>query len=112
MKKFLVTLGFACSFAGYSPAQMATSASAAPAATPQAAAPVKNPATTVLRTPPAGREKNTLGATDAMPADKFDYKPAPDQMTFGPPVVHIIESNNSLCAKVADVPAAKVEEFN
>ena len=111
MKKFLVTLGFACSFAGYSPAQMATSASAAPAATPQAAAPVKNPVTTVLRTSLAGRQKNTLAAIDAMPADKFAYKPTPDQMTFGHLVVHIIESNNSLCAKVADVPTPKVEEF-
>jgi len=111
MKKFLVTLGFACAFAGYSPAQMATSASAAPGATPQATAPVKNPVTTVLRTSLAGRQKNTLAAIDAMPADKFAYKPTPDQMSFGHLVVHIIESNNSLCAKVADVPAPKVEEF-
>ena len=111
MKKFLVTLGFACAFAGYCPAQMATSASAAPAATPQAAAPVKNPVTTVLRTSLAGRQKNILAAIDAMPADKFAYKPTPDQMTFGHLVVHIIESNNGLCAKVADVPAPKVEEF-
>jgi len=45
-----------------------------------------------------------------MPADKFSYKPTPEQMTFAHLVVHIIESNNLLCSKVADVPAPKVDE--
>ena len=112
MKKILVTLGFACAFAGSAPAQTAPpSSAAAPAATPQSVAPVKNPVSTVLRTSLASRQKNTLAAIDAMPADKFGYKPTPDQMSFGHLVVHIIESNNGLCAKVADVPAPKVEEF-
>jgi hypothetical protein len=45
-----------------------------------------------------------------MPADKFNYKPTPDQMTFAHLVVHIVGSNNSTCAKAADVDAPKVEE--
>ena len=45
-----------------------------------------------------------------MPADKFNYKPTPEQMSFAHLVVHIIGSNNSLCAKAADVAAPKVEE--
>jgi len=45
-----------------------------------------------------------------MPADKFSYKPTPDQIPFAHLVVHIAESNNSLCSKAADVPAPKVEE--
>jgi uncharacterized damage-inducible protein DinB len=112
MKRILLTLGFTCAFAGSALAQMAApAASAAPAATPQTAVPVKNPVSTVLRTSLAGRQKNILAAIDAMPADKFGYKPTPDQMSFGHLVVHIIESNNGLCAKVADVPAPKVDEF-
>ncbi|HEV3420448.1 MAG TPA: DinB family protein [Candidatus Acidoferrum sp.] len=112
MKTILLTLGFTCAFAGSALAQMAApTASAAPAATPQTAVPVKNPVSTVLRTSLAGRQKNILAAIDAMPADKFGYKPTPDQMSFGHLVVHIIESNNGLCAKVADVPAPKVDEF-
>jgi len=55
-------------------------------------------------------QNNILSAIEAMPADKFSYKPTPDQMTFAHLVVHIIESNNGLCAKVADVPAPKVDE--
>ena len=112
MKRILLTLGFTCVLAGSALAQMAApAASAAPNATPQSVAPVKNPVSTVLRASLAGRQKNTLAAIDAMPADKFAYKPTPDQMTFGHLVVHIIESNNGLCSKVADVPAPKVDEF-
>jgi len=112
MKRILVTLGFVCAFAGFAQAQTAApSSSAAPAATPQTVAPVKNPVATVLRSSLASRQKNTLAAIDAMPADKFGYKPTPDQMSFAHLVVHIADSNNGLCAKVADVPAPKVDEL-
>jgi len=112
MKRILLTLAFAFTFAGSVFAQMAApSASAAPAAAPQAVAPVKNPVLTALRTLLPGRQKNTLAAIDAMPADKFAYKPTPDQMSFAHLVMHIAESNNGLCAKIADVPAPKVDEL-
>jgi len=112
MKRILLTLAFAFTFAGSVFAQMAApSASAAPAAAPQAVAPVKNPVLTALRTLLPGRQKNTLAAIDAMPADKFAYKPTPDQMTFAHLVMHIAESNNGLCSKIADVPAPKVDEL-
>ena len=112
MNRILLTLGFTCAFAGSALAQMAApDASAAPSAAPQTVAPVKNPVSTVLRTSLAGRQKNNLAAIDAMPADKFSYKPTPDQMSFGHLVVHIIESNNNFCAKVADASAPKVDEF-
>ncbi|HEV2103785.1 MAG TPA: DinB family protein [Candidatus Acidoferrum sp.] len=112
MKKMLLTLGFASVFAACSFAQTAApSASAAPAAAPQTAGPVKNPVLTALRTVLPGRQKNTLAAIEAMPAEKFGYKPTPDQMSFAHLVVHIAESNNGLCSKIADVPAPKVDEL-
>jgi len=112
MKKMLLTLGFAFVFAGSTFVQTAAPpAAAAPAAAPQAMAPVKNPVLTTLRTLLPTRQKNTLAAIDAMPADKFGYKPTPDQMTFAHLVIHIAESNNGLCAKIADVPAPKVDEL-
>lgn len=112
MKRVLLTLVLAFFFAGSAFAQMAApSASAAPAAAPQTVAPVKNPVLTSLRTLLPGRQKNTLAAIEAMPADKFAYKPTPDQMTFAHLVIHIAESNNGLCAKIADVPAPKVDEL-
>ena len=95
----------ACSVFGF--AQAPTPAPAAPAA---AAAPVKDPVTASLRMLLPRSRNNILGAIGAMPADKFNYKPTPDQMTFAHLVVHIISSNNSICAKAADIAAPKVEE--
>jgi len=92
-------------------AGFAQAAAPAAKAAPAPAGPIKDPVATSLRAMLAGRQKNTLAAIDAMPADKFGYKPTPDQMSFGHLVVHIIEFNNGLCAKAADVPAPKVEEL-
>ncbi len=75
-----------------------------------AAAQVKNPVATALRDTLPGRQKNTVAAVEAMPADKFSYKPSADQMTFGHLVAHMIESNDSFCSKAAAVPPPKVEE--
>ena len=75
-----------------------------------AAAQTKNPVASALRDTFPGRQKNTVAAVEAMPADKFNYKPTADQMTFGHLVAHMIESNNSFCSKAAAVPAPKVDE--
>jgi len=108
MKRILVTIFFACFCVGAGWSQAATAPSSAPAA--QASAPVKDPVTASLRLLLPRSRNNTLGAITAMPADKFNYKPTPDQMSFAHLVVHIIGSNNSGCAKAADVAAPKVEE--
>jgi uncharacterized damage-inducible protein DinB len=76
-----------------------------------ATAQTKDPVSSALREILPGRQKNTVAAVEAMPADKFNFKPTADQMTFGHLVVHMIESNNGFCSKVAAVPAPKVEEF-
>lgn len=70
----------------------------------------KDPVASSLRVLEQRSQTNTIGAVEAMPADKFSYKPTPDQMTFAHLVVHIIGFNNSICSKAADVPAPKVEE--
>jgi uncharacterized damage-inducible protein DinB len=85
-----------------------TTPAPAAAATPTV---IKNPISTALRDGLPGRQKNTIAAVEAMPADKFNYKPSADQMTFGHLVVHMIEVNNLLCSKAAAVPAPKVEEI-
>ena len=70
----------------------------------------RNPVSSALREILPGRQKNIVAAVEAMPADKFGYKPTADQMTFGHLVAHIIESNYFFCSKVAAVPAPKVDE--
>jgi hypothetical protein len=71
----------------------------------------KSPVSDVLRTMLAGREKSTIAAFEAMPADKFGYKPTPEQMTFGHLGAHIVSSNYYFCSNVGDVPQPKTEEL-
>jgi hypothetical protein len=114
MKHILITLLFACLCfdAGWSQTTNTSSSASASSssAASQTSAPVKDPVATGLRTLLPRSRNNTLGAITAMPADKFNYKPTPDQMTFAHLVVHIVGSNNTMCAKVADIAAPKVEE--
>lgn len=72
----------------------------------------KDPVASSLRQLEQRSQNNTIGAIEAMPADKFSYKPTADQMTFAHLTVHIIEFNNSICSKAADVPAPKAEKSN
>jgi len=83
---------------------------AAGAAAQTTPAQMKSPVGTALRDILPGRQKNTVAAVEAMPADKFNYKPTADQMTFGHLVVHMAETNDLLCSKAAALPAPKVEE--
>ena len=76
-----------------------------------AAAQSKSPISDALRQMLGGREKNTVAAFEEMPADKYEYKPTPDQMTFGHLAAHIAEANNYFCASVGDVPEPKAEEL-
>jgi DinB superfamily len=116
MKLILVTLfavlPFPCARLALGQAQTMSPPAHLPAEqnAPQTSATAKNPVTTALGALLPRARNNILGAITAMPADKFNYKPTPDQMTFAHLVVHTIGSNNALCAKVADIPAPKAEE--
>jgi hypothetical protein len=92
------------------PALLLLAASAIAQTAPAASAPVANPVSSALRDTLPGRQKNTIAAVEAMPAEKFSYKPSADQMTFGHLVAHMIESNNAFCSLAAAIPAPKVEE--
>jgi uncharacterized damage-inducible protein DinB len=72
---------------------------------------VKDPVTSVVREILPRQQKNLIAAAEEMAADKYDYKPTPEQITFAHLVVHIASSNESLCSKIADVAAPKREEL-
>lgn len=72
---------------------------------------IKNPVSGVLRDSLAVRQKNILAALQAMPADKYAFKPTPEQMSFGHLAVHIAESNYFFCANVGNAPQPKTEEL-
>jgi DinB superfamily len=82
---------------------------------PAAAAPtpvpplIRNPISNALRETLPNRLKNTIAAVEAMPAEKFNFKPTPDQMPFGHLVAHMIDTNYLLCSGATAVPAPKIE---
>src|SRR5271156_353967 len=77
-----------------------------------AAAAGKSPIADALRYILPGRQKNTIAAVEAMPADKFTYKPTPEQATFGHLVSHMIDANYMLCSGASAAPVPKVDPPN
>lgn len=71
----------------------------------------KNPVSTVVKGMLGRQQKNIIAAAEEMPAEKFGFKPTPQQMTFGHLILHITEANNFFCSKVSDVTAPKSEEL-
>lgn len=71
-----------------------------------------NPVSDTVRGMLGARAKNLTAAVEAMPADKFSYKPTEGQMTFGALAEHIAESNNLLCSKLSSqaAPSDKISE--
>jgi hypothetical protein len=70
----------------------------------------KNPVSSAVRDILTRQQKNLVAAAEEMPADKYDYKATPQQMSFAHLTIHVTETNNLLCAKVADVPEPKTAE--
>lgn len=71
----------------------------------------KNPVSTVVKEILPRQQKNLVAAAEEMPADKYDYKPTPPQMSFAHLIMHIAESNNHLCAKISDSVEPKTGEL-
>lgn len=63
------------------------------------------PVSDALRASLARSSKNMVAAAESMPADKYGYKPTPQQMSFAHLVMHIAGSNNLLCSKISGTPA-------
>src|SRR5216110_2397445 len=58
-----------------------------------------NPVSNAFRSIAQRQTKNITDAAEAMPADKYGFKPTPAQMSFGDVVAHLIqEGNDELCS--------------
>src|SRR5690349_4238892 len=60
----------------------------------------KNPVTSTIKQFVGRQKPNVIGAAEAMPADKYSYKPTDQQMTFGHLIEHITKSNYFLCEQI------------
>ena len=78
---------------------------------PAAPAVSANPVSDALRAGLTRYSKNMSAAADAMPADKFSFKPTSDQITFAHLSLHIAESNILFCSKVSGVAAPEAPKL-
>ena len=72
------------------------------------AAQVTNPVSATVKTQLPRFAKNIVAAAEAMPEDKFGFKPRPEMNTYGHLVLHILQANNFLCAKASGASAPEV----
>ena len=74
--------------------------------------PVANPVTTTVKAQMTRYAKNMVAAAEAMPAEKYNFKPTPEMNTFAHLVMHIAVSNNFLCSKISGqaAPDAKLAD--
>jgi hypothetical protein len=89
-------------------ASLAQQGSAQSAPTSLTVSPVQNPVSEMLRQLLPRYAKNMIGAAQSMPADKYGYKPTPDQITFGHLVLHVAQSNVTLCSKIGTTPPPQI----
>lgn len=81
------------------PAALGAQAAAGPAAS-------ANPVADALRAQQARYARILVAAAEAMPAEKYSYRPTPAQMSFAEIQVHLAnEGNDLLCSKVSGKPA-------
>ena len=71
----------------------------------QGSKPEANPLSSAVRQSVARFTKIMVAAADAMPADKYEFRPTPEQMTFSHLVAHMSGSNFLLCSKISGVAA-------
>jgi len=71
----------------------------------QSAAPSANPVSDALRQTMARYAKNMTAAAEAMPPEKFSFRPTAAEMTYGHLLLHIGDSNFRFCSAISGVAA-------
>jgi hypothetical protein len=98
---------------GVAVAQQAAPAAGAPPSGAAAAAPnlspVANPVSAFVKAGMARYGKNMVAAAEAMPAEKYGFKPSPEMNSFGHLMMHIAQTNNTFCAKISGQAAPEVK---
>jgi len=72
---------------------------------PQLVAAQANPLADAFRADAKDEAKKLVAAAEAMPADKYSFKPTPAQMSFGDIVAHLAGGNDYFCGTIAGVKA-------
>jgi hypothetical protein len=78
----------------------------------QALAQDANKVANFVRTALNARSKEITAATVEMPADKFGFRPSPQEMTFGQLTLHVAVGNYLYCSKIGGVAEPKLPEIS
>lgn len=65
----------------------------------------QNTVVTSLRSRLATMSRNIPASAELMPADKYEYKPTPSNLTFAQHMVHMADFNEAMCAVIGGVAA-------
>ena len=71
----------------------------------QASVPVGNPVSATVKSQLPRFAKNMVEAAQAMPAEKYSFKPTPEMNTYAHLVMHSAQANNTLCSKISGTAA-------
>ncbi len=64
-----------------------------------------NPLTASVRSQFDDYAKNLVATAEIMPAEKYSFRPTPENMTFGKTIGHIGDVNNAVCSRLFTPPA-------
>ena len=107
MKRLAILMALAACWSSMVSAQQAAQQPAAQ----QPAQAEANPVSAAVRSNLERNSKSIVAAVDEMPADKFSYRPTPEQITFGHLVMHMATSNFRLCSAISGTEAPRIDEL-
>jgi hypothetical protein len=81
------------------------------AASAQDAAMMPNPITSTIKQQVGRYGQLQAAAAEAMPADKYSYKPTPESRTFGQSILHIAQFNNFMCGRISGMTAPDIKDL-
>jgi hypothetical protein len=104
--RFVLLLAIALSIGITAKAQKDETKPLATTNAPQASTtPITNPVSTFVKQQLTRFNKIMVAAAEAMPAEKYSFKPTPDMNTFAHLTIHIAQGNNGLCSQISGAPA-------
>jgi hypothetical protein len=84
---------------------------AKPAEAPTSTAPVANPVSSTIKEQLTRYTKIMVEAAQAMPAEKYNFKPTPEMNTFAHLTMHIAQGNTFFCSKASGVAAPEAAKL-
>jgi hypothetical protein len=81
------------------------------AAGAQESATIPNPITSTIKQQVVRYGHFQVAGAEAMPADKYSFRPTPEVRTFGQLVLHITQFNNMMCSKFTSTPPPDIKDL-